>query len=35
MEYIGEAHQSGNSCIEQMVLCEVLGYLVLEIQVCH
>lgn len=35
MEYISEAHQSGDSCIEQMILCEVLCYLVLEEKVCH
>lgn len=30
MEYVSEAHQPGNSSIEQMILCEALCYLVLE-----
>lgn len=35
IEYVSEAHQSRNSCIEQMILCEVLCYLVLKEKVCH
>lgn len=35
MEYVSEAHQPGNSCIEQMILCEALCYLVLEEKVCQ
>lgn len=35
MEYVRKAHQSRNSCIKQMILCEVLCYLELKEKFCH